>query len=420
MVPGRVGTLTRVDADFRMATVLPTSLRFALADAPHRALFSIGACNVLAAMAWWLAHLVGWSSAALPGLPAAWMHGYLMQYQVLPAFIFGFLLTVFPRWLGIGEAGRWHYLPVALGLLLGQVATLGAAFGGSPLLLYVGWLNTAAGWIGTMAVLAHWMREAPSGDVHARSAFAALLVGFLGVASFGVWLHGGSPVWLHSMNVIGGIGFLMPIYFTVAHRVFPFFAGNVVKGYLPWRPVWLLGALWALTLVHLLAPIAGMGPLQGLADAGLAGLGVFVLWRWWPRGEAPPLLRVLFIGLAWWPFAMGLYAWDALAPMLGLGHALGRLPLHALAVGCFGTLLVAMVTRVTAGHSGRPLRLGPIGAFAFVGMNAVALLRIVADLVPDPLPWWQASAAGWLLAFLPWVLRNLWIYLVPRADGRPG
>jgi uncharacterized protein involved in response to NO len=117
---------------------------------------------------------------------------------------------------------------------------------------------------------------------------------------------------------------------------------------------------------------------------------------------------------------MGLYAWDALAPVLGFGDALGRLPLHVLAVGCFGTLLVAMVTRVTAGHSGRPLVLGRVGAFAFIGMNIVVAIRIMAHLVPDPLPWWQASAAGWLLVFLPWVLRHLWIYLVPRADGRPG
>jgi uncharacterized protein involved in response to NO len=117
---------------------------------------------------------------------------------------------------------------------------------------------------------------------------------------------------------------------------------------------------------------------------------------------------------------MGLYAWDALAPAFGFGDGLGRMPLHALAVGCFGTLLVAMVTRVTAGHSGRPLVLGRVGAFAFVGMNAVALIRLGAEFSTQPLAWWQASAAGWLLVFLPWVLRSAWIYLVPRADGRPG
>lgn len=403
-----------------MASVLPTPMRLAVADAPHRLLFFIGATNVLAAMAWWLAHLMGWSEAALPGLPATWLHAFLMQYQVLPAFIFGFLLTVFPRWMGLGEAKHRHYLPVGLGLLLGQAATLGAAFTGSPLLLHIGWINTAAGWIGAMLILAGWMREARLGDAHARSAFAALLVGFVGVASFGIWLHGGSPIWLHLMSVIGGVGFLLPVYVTVAHRVFPFFASNVVKGYVPWRPAWILVVLWVLTVVHLLAPIFGFGLLRGLADAAMALFAAFVLRRWWPRGRMPPLLAVLFVGLAWWPLAMGLYAWDALAPILGLGHALGHLPLHALAVGCFGTLLVAMVTRVTAGHSGRPLLLGPFGAFAFVGMNIVALVRLAADFVPNPLPWWQASAAGWLLVFLPWVLRHLWIYLTPRADGRPG
>jgi uncharacterized protein involved in response to NO len=53
-------------------------------------------------------------------------------------------------------------------------------------------------------------------------------------------------------------------------------------------------------------------------------------------------------------------------------------------------------------------------------MNIVALLRLAAGFSDQPLAWWQASAAGWVLVFLPWVLRHLWIYLVPRADGRPG
>jgi uncharacterized protein involved in response to NO len=46
--------------------------------------------------------------------------------------------------------------------------------------------------------------------------------------------------------------------------------------------------------------------------------------------------------------------------------------------------------------------------------------RIVAELAPDHLPWQAAAAAGWLLAFAPWVLRSLRIYLSPRADGKPG
>jgi uncharacterized protein involved in response to NO len=79
-----------------------------------------------------------------------------------------------------------------------------------------------------------------------------------------------------------------------------------------------------------------------------------------------------------------------------------------------------MVTRVTQGHSGRPLELGRVAAFAFVAIQCVAVLRIGAELVDDG-PAWQALAGiGWLLAFLPWVLRSVRIYLAPRADGKPG
>ena len=46
----------------------------------------------------------------------------------------------------------------------------------------------------------------------------------------------------------------------------------------------------------------------------------------------------------------------------------GRAPAHALYIGFFGSLLVAMVTRVTQGHSGRPLELDAlVGAVREIG-----------------------------------------------------
>ncbi|MEJ7806962.1 MAG: NnrS family protein, partial [Telluria sp.] len=98
----------------------------------------------------------------------------------------------------------------------------------------------------------------------------------------------------------------------------------------------------------------------------------------------------------------------------------GRAPAHALFVGFFGSLLVAMVTRVTQGHAGRPLQLGRVAGFAFVAIQLVSVTRIVAELAPDQMAWQAAAAVGWLLAFAPWVLRSLGIYLSPRADGQPG
>ena len=72
-----------------------------------------------AAMAWWAAWLVAarWHGIDMPQppLPAGWMHAIIMQYQVLPSFIFGFLLTVFPRWLSLPALTPRHYLPVGVG-----------------------------------------------------------------------------------------------------------------------------------------------------------------------------------------------------------------------------------------------------------------------------------------------------------------
>ena len=60
-----------------------------------------------------------------PRVPAGWMHAVVMQFQVLPPFMFGFLLTVFPRWMNLPPLTRWHYLPIGLGLLGGQLLTFG-------------------------------------------------------------------------------------------------------------------------------------------------------------------------------------------------------------------------------------------------------------------------------------------------------
>ena len=92
-----------------------------LGAAPHRLLFFVGACNLLLAMAVWAGWLVlqRWPLFAppVPAIAPGWLHAFVMQYQVLPSFMFGFLLTVFPRWLALPDLARWRYLLVGLGLM---------------------------------------------------------------------------------------------------------------------------------------------------------------------------------------------------------------------------------------------------------------------------------------------------------------
>jgi uncharacterized protein involved in response to NO len=202
--------------------------------------------------------------------------------------------------------------------------------------------------------------------------------------------------------------------------MFPFFAGNVVPGYVAWRPLWMLGAVIALCMAHLGLELSHAYPWLWLADLPLFALLSVALWTWWPRGPAPGLLQVLFLGLAWLPLAIGLYAFQSLAYSLTGDFLLGRAPAHALFIGFFGSVLVAMVTRVTQGHSGRALVMPAAAWFAFAAIQLVALARVFAEVVPDGLAWQAVAAIGWLLAFAPWVLRIGRIYLSPRTDGKPG
>src|SRR5690606_15327709 len=378
-----------------------------LANAPHRLMFAIGAANVLLAMLWWAAWLVDirWQFPGLrqPVVYAGWLHAIVMQYQVLAPFMFGFLLTVFPRWMGQQELTRWHYVPVGVGLFGGQLLTLGGALG-PPHLLHLGALLTIAGWATGLFYLLRWLWRDQARTWHALSCGAAMLLGFAGFLAYAVFLHDADARLVLAAIKIGSFGLLLPVYFTVAHRMFPFFAGHVVPGYRPWRAMWVLGAFWPLVLAHLVLELAHASGWLWVPDALLLALSATWLVRNWPRGGGPLLAKVLFWGYAWLPVALALYCVQSLLYLSGGDYLLGRAPAHAMFIGFFGS----------------PLVFGGLAMFAFVVIQLVTVVRVVAELVPDQMAWQAAAAIGWVLAFLPWVLRSLGIYLSPRADGRPG
>lgn len=386
-------------------------------------MFFIGASNVLLAMLWWAAWLVAarWPMFAMPQPQAyaGWLHAFVMQYQMLASFIFGFLLTVFPRWMGLREFERWRYIPVGLGLFGGQVMTLLGALGWSAGIL-VGLVMTLGGWVAALVTLAPLLWREEGTTWHARSCFAGLAFGFAGLLAWSAYVLGASPTWAFVSIKIGSFGLLVPVYVTVAHRMFPFFAGNVVPGYVPWRPLWLLVAFWVLALAHLALELVHGYAWLWLVDVPLFFLGATLCIRWWPRGPKPGLLAVLFMGLAWLPIAFALYSAQSLGYLLSGVYALGRAPAHALFVGFFGSVLVAMVTRVTLGHSGRALTMSKVAWYAFVAIQLVALLRIGAEFAADGMRWQAIAAVGWLVALAPWVARIGQIYLSPRVDGKPG
>jgi uncharacterized protein involved in response to NO len=81
-----------------------------------------------------------------------------------------------------------------------------------------------------------------------------------------------------------------------------------------------------------------------------------------------------------------------------------------------------MGTRVTLGHSGKPVNPERTILWLFAAFQGVVLLRVLADVLPTAWRSWlyPLDAAAWLACFAPWVASYLPTYLKPRADGRPG
>jgi uncharacterized protein involved in response to NO len=83
-----------------------------------------------------------------------------------------------------------------------------------------------------------------------------------------------------------------------------------------------------------------------------------------------------WLGLALTPSAVS----HARVLWLGPEASLGLAPLHALSVGYLGTTLLAMVTRVAAGHSGRPLAADGLAFSLYLLLQAAALGRVAAAI----------------------------------------
>jgi uncharacterized protein involved in response to NO len=390
--------------------------------APHRMFFATGLGWLLAWAAWWAALLAA-RAAGVGGLeparPALLIHGATALFLAFVPFMYGFLLTVYPRWMPAPEPGRgamlWAFGLVNAGNLL-FFAGLWAPLAWSV----AGWLLVMAALAVITATLLRMLLRAGTRVAHAHTVLAGTIAGLLGMLLFALALISGDFTAWPLVRGLGLWGLLLVVYFSVCHRMIPFFSSRVVPGYMAWRPDWILYLFVGLALARALLETAPT--LAWLATVPMAGIALACALRWRPRARSEArLLHVLHISFAWLPIGLALAAAADLAFALGTPGLLGRAPLHALGLGFMGGMLVAMVTRVTLGHSGRPLALDRLTWRLFLAVQAAAGLRVAAEFLPHAAAWLSLLAAlVWLAALLCWAVLNLPVYFRPRADGAPG
>ena len=396
-----------------------------LLDAPHRVFFFAAAVQILLASAWWAATLAARAAGAglaLPsGLPPANAHALVMIYGFFPLFIFGFLFTAGPRWLDQpGPDRRAYAIPAlvsgaAAWLLLPALCAGAQAAAAVLLVLILAW-----GWM-----LARYVRLIVSSRVddrmHAIITAVALGFGIAGLAAARLWLLTGDAGWARVMESVGLWFFLVPLFTAVSHRMIPFFTANVVPYVTPWRPIWTLAALLAASLVHGALLIADAADWTWAVDLPAGVLAGYLAARWgFARSLRNRMLAMLHIAFAWMAAMWALHALQSLLAFKEVA-AMGLAPIHALSIGFLASLTLAMVSRVSCGHSGRSLAADRLTWVAFLFLQAAAATRVAADLLPRAYSVLLAAAALiWLGCFAAWAWRYLPYYWRPRADGKPG
>ncbi len=405
--------------------------------APHRLSFFLAMVVLLSAGGWWA--LVQFSRVnAMWALPYAMspslVHAAVMTFGFIPLFFSGFLFTAGPKWLGVQAlAARQLQVPLLL-----QAAGWLLWMAGGHLAAPLAVAGVLMAWVGLSWVTWRFWRLIRLSDaedrLHALTIGTACLVGCLSLAGLVAGLLLEAPAVARASVLTGLWGFVVVVYVTVAHRMIPFFTSSAMPFVAAWRPFWVLWLMLGAVAMEVLAVWVELdGPLQGSAATvwmlvrGFAELaaGVVLLWLAWTWGLVQSLrnrlLAMLHIGFVWLGLAfvlgggaqwLGLWAG---VPVLALGS------LHALTMGCLASLMFAMVTRVSCGHSGRALVADGIAWTLFWLLQGAAVLRITAAALPS-----HASVLLLLTALLwsgllaVWAVRLGSWYGRLRADGRPG
>lgn len=392
--------------------------------APHRMLFLGGAAQVVLVMALWATELGGRAAGAwtLPwSVPPSWAHMFLMVYGLFPFFIFGFLLTVYPRWMGGEAVPPARYVPVFVALGFGMALFYAGLFS-TRIVSVAGVTVYALGWALAGRALLDVYRRASAHGVHERLLNVALGSGLLGIVAFLAALLGAAPFWFVLAREVGVWLFLVPVVFLVSHRMIPFFSQSVLVNYLMVRPTWGPPLMLVCAGAHAAFELAGMGAWRFLADLPLAAAALQHSWVWqFRRSFHARLLAMLHIAFLWLGIAMTLYTLQSVMLLLTGNDYFGRAALHALGIGFFTGMVVAMASRVTLGHSGRALLADQITWATLLGVNVAAALRVGGELWPAAGAWLNLLAGiVWLALFGVWTGRYLPMYLRPRVDQHPG
>jgi uncharacterized protein involved in response to NO len=363
-----------------------------------------------------------WLAIWLGALPApgwllpSWWHGHEMMFGLVAGAVAGFLLTASPVWTG-GPVLQGRPLAALVALwVAGRVAF--AAAGGLP-----AWLVAALDLAFLPAVALAVVRTLWGSAQYRNYGVVGIVVG---LALANAAMHAEA---LHIVSGVAGralrfaVDAVVVLLLVIGGRITPAFtqaglrrAGieQAVRSW-PWLNALVIGSAAALAFVSL---VAARTPLTGVlaTSAGLAAAARLAGWQTW-HTRSDPLLWSLHAGSAWLVAGLLLVgASDLGAPVPAAAG------LHALPVGAMGGTILAVMTRVGLGHTGRPLTLPDPVVWCYALVHGATLVRVAAPFAAADTQrvLLLASGVAWTAAFALFAVCYWPILTKPRADGQPG
>ena len=392
-----------------VALAIPPLLRLAF-----RPLFLGGTLFSVIAIGWWLYFWMNPSDWAPHGGPV-WWHGHEMVFGFGAAIVVGFLLTAVQTWTGvIGVRGK-PLAVLALSWLLGRLLL---AFGaGLPV-----WLVAAGDIIFPLLAAIAMAYPVIKVKQWRNLMFVPMLLvlALLNMASH--WGVVTEQPQLAMQSLHGTIMLFALIIAIVGGRVIAAFTANAT-GCERAAPVkWLEVASITSIILMLLIAFYGFARVPSTllmlvsSIAAIANGWRFLRWGF-QYSWSDPLLWSLHLAYAFIPLgfvALALYS-------VGLTDNLSA-ALHSFTVGAIGGMILAMISRVTLGHTGRPLEPHKLVSLAYVFILSAAVVRVVLPVLLPEFTHWGVGLAGvfWVGAYGIYLFFYAPMLVTTRADGNPG
>ena len=385
-----------------------------------RPFFLGSALYAVLAMAVWIVWLAtanaGGPQDWLPvaGSPFAW-HAHEMVFGVAAAAVAGFLLTAVPNWTGaLPLSGP----PLVLLFVLwsaGRVAMAMSATLPYEFAAIVDLVFLPA--IGAFAARQLLVRPAP------RKLVFVVPIAAMTAANLAFHLANAGYVALDALSA-ARISLLLVIVMIaiIGGRIIPAFTHNWLHGNraaapkpqrIPWLDAASILSIAVFAVVEAFMSARALTGMAALAAALFNGARL-VLWRG-PSTAREPIVWILHLGYAW--IVIGLVL-AALAAFGGLVS--GTLALHAFGTGAVGTMIMAVMSRASLGHTGRRLIAPRSIVWAYHLVTLAAVLRVAGPLVAPGHSTAVLTAAGlaWIGAFAVFTVVYAPILTTPRVHTK--